>query len=317
MKIISWNLKNLGEKKLARPINPVVAAAGVGNDVLDYILRVVMGNDVWRGISSTLPADIFIIIELKTGGTDKGGDVSGAAIPTVTKIGQAMNAIAALDPQGRYHYSGVPLQITGNRYSVGIIYNERALTLRSWGVVRDRSHRFLLPRTPFGAQFSMQGTDQTLSVLGIHAPPPKGGTATRFRDPIYYCRQLADLELVTHPHIMFVAGDFNCNPASTYVSMSGPLLPFNGMTNYDTRLPSTSLTSLRQTLDRSQTGSAVYLKDYYDNVLYKAPGSSGTPRQYVMDLVGNNAAFADHAVAVLNSYWTVSDHLPVVWETGA
>ena len=49
MKIVSWNLKNIGHRKLVKQMNAIVAAAHYGNNVLDFMMNVVMGRNIWNG----------------------------------------------------------------------------------------------------------------------------------------------------------------------------------------------------------------------------------------------------------------------------
>ena len=61
MKIISWNLKNIGQSKLTNKLSPVLAAAGLGGTVLEYITKLVMADNAWRNITTANPADILLI----------------------------------------------------------------------------------------------------------------------------------------------------------------------------------------------------------------------------------------------------------------
>ena len=83
MKIVSWNLRNIGNTKLTNTFTQKYLGFGLGNDVADYVAGLVMGSDRWNAVPnlSTNPADIFVVIELKTGGKKKGGAVSGTCIP--------------------------------------------------------------------------------------------------------------------------------------------------------------------------------------------------------------------------------------------
>ena len=47
LKVIAWNLKNIGQSKLGNQIDPLLAGAGIGNTALDYTMPVVMGDNIW------------------------------------------------------------------------------------------------------------------------------------------------------------------------------------------------------------------------------------------------------------------------------
>ncbi len=123
MNIVSWNLLNIGRGKLKREVNPAVAKTGVGNNGLDYIVKAVMGDSIWSG-AGAVAVDIFVIVELKCGGGDhKGNEATQGAAPFVlTWLTEAMNTVAAVAKIDKKYEFAPPL-ITGNRETVGIIYN--------------------------------------------------------------------------------------------------------------------------------------------------------------------------------------------------
>jgi hypothetical protein len=72
MKIVIWNLKNIGETKLTNSTNAIMAAKGFGSNVLDFMINLVTGNSIWSSVNPSLdPADVFVVIELKCGGQAK------------------------------------------------------------------------------------------------------------------------------------------------------------------------------------------------------------------------------------------------------
>jgi endonuclease/exonuclease/phosphatase family metal-dependent hydrolase len=310
MRIISWNLRNIGHAKLARRIAPVIAAANVGNTVLDFIVKVVMGGEVWQPIASAAPADIFVMIELRSGGMRTGAPVSGTAVPTLRAVIAAMNSVA---PSSHQYDAIIPV-LTGSRECVGIIYNKLALTPQRVGVLPDNLNHALVPRTPFAALFTVQANNAPLLVVGIHAPPPRGVSARAYENPIRYCQKLATVPQIAATTNAVVVGDFNCAPDSSFPLNGAPVQPFTALPNYQTQMNNNSLTSVRVAMDPTLPAPADYLYDYYDNILYQEPGTSAKPKQYVMDLIGNNPLFADQPLDVMAAYRQVSDHLPVVLE---
>lgn len=121
MKIVSSNLKNIGQRKLAKQMNAIVAIAGYGNNVLDFMMNVVMGRNIWNGTNlSAAPADLFLMVELKSGGKNKGAAVSGTAVPCMANLLNAMNFIAQNIPAlvGNYAYAQAPGMLTGRHESV-------------------------------------------------------------------------------------------------------------------------------------------------------------------------------------------------------
>ena len=320
MKIVAWNLLNVGQNKLTKPLNPL--AAGYGGYIIDFIMNVVMGNPIWGGTNqSSIPADIFIVIELKSGGHLKGNPVSGTGIPCMTTLLNAMNTIVANTPAyvGNYNYARTLGMITGRHESVGIIYNTVRLNYLGHDVVRDNNYHFVLPRTPYMAQFTLGPAGAQFNVVGIHAPPPSGAAAVRFKNPISFANKLPtcpDL-MVGAPQNYFIGGDFNCCPTDTWMTNGVALTPFNNpppapanktMTGYSTSLVNGTLTSVRKTLQNAQVGPLRYLSGAYDNVLYFPVGNY---LEYSPDLIGNMNAAGMGLLARLNNYRKVSDHLPV------
>ena len=331
MRAISWNLKDLGTtatgiQKLARTL-PYTWGSGLGNTVLDYIVNLVTAAPIWQAYAGAAPADVFLVIELVSGGTRKGDPVQAGATPTLTTLVTGLNAaMTARGLAATYQYAFVPALITGTMESVGIIYNTRALAYAPFSarVLRDTGGRFLLPRAPFYATFTTVPGGQVLDVVGIHSPPPKGKIP--FRPPIQYARKLTQVPQVNQVGVapqrdLLMAGDYNCDDSVNYVDQGGNALqPFTTLIAtyaYATQLPVGSRSSLRITQGTAAPPTPNnYLSAAYDNVLYKF-AAGPAPAQRVLDLIGNarntagNAMYPAQLTALFDDYWTVSDHFPV------
>jgi hypothetical protein len=323
VKIISWNLKNIGATKLANVMNATIAAAGYGNNVLDFMVNLVMGNAIWVGVNLTLvPVDIFLVVELKSGGHNKNTPAFGTAIPTLTAIRNAMNVVAAALPAGGYHYSFAPPIICGYHECVGVIYNDLVLAYNNGQILRDNMLHYVNPRSPYIANFTVIATGAAINVVGIHAPPPGGAAAVRFQKPISFCVRLPSIPMLMGgpaPPTFVIGGDFNCDPGDSWTVGGVARFPFNNpsppappnmtLNNFATNLPGGTLTSARKKVDNSQVGNARYLSGAYDNLLYKS--AVAPANEYAMDLIGTVNAWPLGLVAKLNNFWVVSDHLPV------
>ncbi|MCH8620964.1 hypothetical protein [Undibacterium sp. TS12] len=331
MKVISWNLKNVSLNKLtkANTFQPLFQTYGMGNTVLDYVTNVVMGAEQWEGVVSAFPVDLFVVIELKTGGSRKGGAVSGNCLPTLVAMRDAMNAaVVAMNHNPlEYNYQYIVPVITGRHETVGFIYNTRELTPTALTLERNTvTDAFLPGRTPLVATFdvlSKPGT--TMRFSGIHDPPPSGGAAVRMRPPIDFCRQLVNTPSAAVQNTFFL-GDFNCQPTDSYVNGNGVTVrPFSNLANYGTDLPNNSLSSVKKRLDNNQAGQAAYLSAPYDNnIFWITPNIViGNGQEEVVDLIGEakntiydppEDLYPARGRAVLNAYNAVSDHLPVIME---
>lgn len=323
MKIISWNLKNVGAGKLGNAMNPAVAAAGYGNNVGEFIVNVVMGNVLWGPWNPAVAADIFLIIELKCGGHNKSTAAVGTCTPCLTALVNAMNAVAGLGNLN-FQYTAVPPLVCGYHECVGVIFNHRRLTYNGSFVLRDNNLHYINPRSPFLANFTVGLGPAQLNVVGIHAPPPSGGAAVRYRGPIGFCTKLPTVPTlmgIGAPQQFVIGGDFNSEQANTwnvlgynrhpFFNLPSPPAPANmDLTNYATMLPAGTLTSVRNKLDNHQGGQARYLNGAYDNILFKTPMPPAG--EYAIDLIGNMNAPPIGLLATLNNYLRVSDHMPVV-----
>lgn len=321
MKIVSWNIRNVGRSKLTNSFSTTFRSVGLGNNVLDYIINIVMGSSVWGNINTTVPADIFVIIELKSGGTRKGDDASGAAEPVLKSIVAAMNTIASgnssLSPN--YDYDYVKPKIVGYHESVGVIFNKKSLNYVSSSIVKDNNNNNILPRTPFQVDFQTVVGSNAMSIMGIHAPPTSGSGYTLYKDPIQFARTLSSAPALTGGTNMSVMGDYNCAPNSVYNSGSGNV--GWSFTGYTTSIPNGTLTSVRLSVDNSQLPPANYLSAAYDNLLrnFNPTGVS----QNVLDTIGNarnvtvspaTPLYPTNVVMVLNNFNIVSDHLPITMQ---
>ncbi|WPV64835.1 hypothetical protein [Chitinophaga sp. LS1] len=332
MKIVSWNLKNIGDNKLNNPFSPIFNAFGLGNNVIDYITGLVMGNPCWNAVPnlSTNPADIFVVIELKTGGSQKGKAISGTCLPTLNNIKAKLNTLAKKNYSNNqnptYEYDYIVPQITGYHETVGILFNTKKLKVLSAQAFRNNTtQNWINPRTPYGAKFQVLNSTDSFQVVGIHAPPPKGADGVKYRPPINYCTILPTIELATMNNT-FIMGDFNCNPASYYnkEQVGGQqvqVFPFTpGLATYITLIPNGTLSSVRTKPANSMQPPANYLSDAYDNIIYNTVLQNG--QELVVDLIGkarnmnaNNTLLAGtNLLALVNAYNIVSDHLPVVIE---
>ncbi|AXY74646.1 hypothetical protein D3H65_11930 [Paraflavitalea soli] len=332
MKIVSWNLKNIGQTKLSNAFAATYRAFGLGNNVLDFMMGLVMGRPRWNAVAglTTNPADIFVVIELKTGGTGKGQGVSGTCLPTLQGIRSAMNTLVGqIYPNNNnppYTYDYITPQIVGYHETVGILYNTKRLKVLSAQAFRDHaSQKWINPRTPYGALFQVLNSTDSFQVVGIHAPPPKGANGVKYRPPIEYCVKLPGISPASMTNT-FIMGDFNCNPASYYVKNipggTQNVFPFTGLPAYGTLVPNGTLSSVRTKPANTQPPPANYLSDAYDNIIYNA-ALPGAPQELVVDMIGkardmNTFGYpllvGTNLVALVNAYNKVSDHMPVVIE---
>lgn len=329
MKIVSWNLKNIGQSKLSNKFQPQFAGYGLGNDVLDYITNFVTyqydnKKGLWDNVPGLNPgfADIFVIIELKTGGNQKDKPISGTCIPTLNDVTGRLNLLVnnayPVNPPIVYKYA-IP-RIVGYHETVGVIYNSKLLQHTADEVFRNTANgNWINPRSPFGVEFKTL-TGQTLSVVGIHAPPPKGSGDVKYKPPIQWCVQLPNTKFAKAANVL-VMGDFNCNPTSYYKNGVNKIYPFTNMAGFKTYLPNGTLSSVRTKVAKGKTPPDNYLSDAYDNIILNAAVKN------VSEIVPDTLKYArnikkmgwpdllpKNLVAVLNAYNKVSDHLPVVIE---
>jgi hypothetical protein len=234
------------------------------------------------------------------------------------------NRAAALNVQAQYHYSNVAPRVTGRHECVGVIYNDLKLTAGATGVGRNQANNtYLLPRTPFWVTFTVTATGNVFNLIGIHAPPPKGSVASYYVPPINFCALLANVAEINSVPVAtgVLLGDFNCNPATSYVKYPPGnnyqpvnVFPFTGLVNYQPILPNAAvLTSVRQKVFNQFPPPGNYLKDAYDNIIYR-PAATGVNASNALNLIGNAPAplYQNNLRRLVSNYWKVSDHLPVM-----
>jgi hypothetical protein len=337
MKIVSWNLRNIGQTKLTNTFGQTFNAFGLGNNVVDYVAGLVMGTNRWNAVPnlSTNPADVFVVIELKSGGNQKGKAISGTCIPTLNDIKAKLNTMVGVrypaNPNPPYIYDYVIPQVVGYHETVGILFNTQRLQLTSAQAFRNNSNQnWINPRTPYGAMFTIKNSNpvQTLQVVGIHAPPPsnKGGNAVKYRPPIDYSNVLRYINPVSLTNT-FIMGDFNCNPNSRYTNGNNvQVAPFQGLlgANFRTFVPNGTLSSVRTKPANANPVPSNYLSDAFDNIIFYVPSfTAQNTNELVVDMIGQARDMSQqntpnisttNLVALVNAYNVVSDHMPVVIE---
>lgn len=336
MKIICWNLRNLGGGKLARPKNslsPSLAALNLGCTLLEYIVKVVTGDPVWSNmtdndpdtsLTSNVPADIFVIIELKSGGKAKGRRANGGSMVVLPAVVNALNA--ATDNNYDYAFMNTdenPLPITGYNECVGVIYNQQRLTYNYSKIIRDGMGNYLNPKTPYYIRFTVNATQEYLTIIGLHAPPV-GKNPYPSKRPVDYSIQLGTCRELTLNDDTFIMGDFNCDPNSSYLSNGEERIPFDWIepSYYEINLPTPTLTSVKTYLNNNiQPPPANYLSQPFDNIIFK-PVSVTNVRTQVLDTIGKARNMSDpnnptdltvtqQSLMVAQYFKKFSDHLPV------
>lgn len=317
MKIVSWNLKDIGTGKLAGTL-PWFNNRGLGVNVLDYITKVVAADPIWQHVTGANPADVFVVVELVTGGTSKGSASTGSSLTSMTHFVNALNAAVAANPA--FHYSAVtPALVTGHNECVGVIYNDLRLAhagAADMGVLRlAANNRYLLPRTPYWVRFTEVAVPYTpLNIVAVHAPTTTPGTNS-YRDPINWCNSLDGVTRISQagfaaPERTLLVGDFNCGPVVSYTKRvrdaAGNVNDVNTQAftqlittcNFRSEIPhlppqpvpaqivpAATLTSLRSVVVHANPAPTNYLKEAYDTILYQLGGAGGVAST-VWDLIG-------------------------------
>jgi len=317
MKIMFWNIFKLGSSKLGNKMNAgIIAANGLGNNIQDYMVKVATGNAVWNAATSATPVDVFVIIELVSGGNKKDSNGFGACIRVLKALKASMNAVTA--PNVNYSYDYAAPKLIGNKECVGVIYNIRKLTAVSTSSVRNTANNFLLPRTAFWARFTQVGTLplRPMNIVGIHGPTSMPGVD--YTDAITFTNALNTVAQLNQSAInpkedTCIGGDYNVDPLNSYVKQANTkktkIFAFNDLTaqaNYKITLPNGTQTSLRNSI----TGG-IYLSQPYDNIVFQLPLQIPAPTVRRVDVVGNAPIFGANQVAVFNAARAVSDHLPL------
>lgn len=322
MKIMFWNLLNLGNTKLNKGLNQaVIGANGMGNNILDFIVNVSTGQAVWQNATSQVPADVFVIVELKSGGTMKGNAGNGACLQVLPRVVQAMNAL--VDAQ-HYVYASVPPLVIGRHEVVGVVYNTRTLNNPQGSVVRNVQNNFLRPRTPFLVEFNEIATNTPLNIVGIHGPTSKPASGD-FRSAVRYTNNLAKCAAIQQQgnnpkHRTYIGGDFNVDPLNSYVLGNNKkrrkILAFSALEagRYAITLANNTLTSLRRALNNNYPQPENYLSQPYDNIPFLMPNVNPLPPVARVDVIGNAPTYAASQRATFNAARKVSDHLPMTIE---
>ena len=313
-----WNIFKLGSSKLGNKLNAgIIAANGLGNNIQDYIVKVATGNAVWNAATTATPVDVFVIIELVSGGSKKDSAGFGACIRVLKALKASMNAVVATNVNYNYDYAAPKL--IGPREVVGVIYNTVKLTAVSTASMRNTANNFLLPRTAFWARFTQVGTLplRPMNIVGIHGPtslPLQSDykDAVTFTNDLYSVAQL-NQSAIAPKEDTCIGGDYNCDPLNSYSkkvnSKSKKISAFadlTGLANYKITLPNGTLTSLRDTIN-----GGIYLSQPYDNIVFQLPAQFPDPPVRRVDLVGNAPIFGTNPTAVFNAARAVSDHLPL------
>jgi hypothetical protein len=322
MKVMFWNLRNIGSSKLARAFPPgILPPAGMGNTVLDFIVKVNMGDAVWVNATSTTPVDVFVIVELRSGGDQKGQDGTGACLRVLPRVKAAMNNVG---PAATYKYKKVDPLIVGWHEVVGVFYNMRKLTYVDSASMRNSANNFLLPRTAFWTQFTVIATGLPLNIIGLHGPTSDPNTG-EYTDAVKFTNDLDDIaqinQLALNPkQSTLIGGDYNVDPLNSYYVGNRPKRRKVGAfdklvsSSYEITLPNGTLTSIRDALDNNQTPPANYLSQPYDNIVFRLPGVNPSPTVKRVDVIGKAPTYATNQGATFNAVQGMTDHLPMAVE---
>ena len=323
MKIMFWNLLNLGNTKLNKPLGSVhINNAGMGNTILGYIVGINTGNAVWAAATTQVPVDVFVIIELKSGGSAKSAAGTGACLQVLPRMQAAMNAAA---PALTHQYAWVAPEVIGYHEVVGILYNTHVFSaVANSGAMRNGAGNFLNPRTAFWAELTVTASNTPLHIVGIHGPTSQPTSGT-YKNAIVFTNQLGLVDQINQTIInpkqrLFVGGDFNVDPVNSYRLGNGSkakkINAFTDLTSgyhYNITLPNGALTSLRNAVNNGNPPPANYLSEPYDNIVFMLPGI-GPPVVRRVDIIGNAPTYAAHQIATFNAARRVSDHLPMTIE---
>lgn len=321
-----WNLLNIGNTKLSKALKVgVIGANGMGNNILDYVTRISAGEQVWQNATSNVPADIFVIIELKSGGKQKGGNGNGTCLLVLPRVVAAMNALTqARNLQATYVYASVPTLIVGSHEVVGVVYNTKVFNNPQSDVLRTVQNTFLGPRAPFWVTFNVIANNTPLNIVGIHGPTSQPASEN-YKNAVSFTNGLATITNIRQENNprqrTYIGGDFNVDPANSYVSGNGvkkkKIFAFADLTAsyaYNITLPNGTLTSVRRTINNNVNPPGNYLSQPYDNIVFLMPGANPLPVVQRVNTIGNAPTYQAHQVATFNAAKTVSDHLPMTIE---
>ena len=317
MKLMFWNIFKVGSGKLKRKLGAVVASNGLGNNIQDYVVKVALGDAVWSKATSTTPVDVFVIIEVVSGGYQKDTAGYGSCLRVLQALKAAMNVAVG---NTAYVYDYVPPKVIGTKECVGVIYNTKALTYVSGQAVRNTAGNFILPRTAFWAKFTRSG--KPLNIVGIHGPT-SNPTSGDYKDAVTFTNNLGQVaqfnqSALTPKQDTCIGGDYNCDPLNSYSkkvnTKTQKITAFADLTtayNYKITLPNGTLSSVRQGIDSSKTPPADYLSQPYDNIVFRLPSQTTDPPVKLVDLIGKSTIYTTNLVACFNAARVVSDHLPL------
>ncbi len=329
MKIMFWNIFKLGSTKLIKKMNQgIIAPAGMGNTHADYITKVALGDAIWRAAAgSNTPVDALVIIELISGGHAKGDDGTGSCLRCLNALKGALNTAAKaknLSPLPTYGF--VDPLITGNKETVGVLYNTATLTSVSSEVMRDTSNGFLHPRSPFWVAFDVVSSGMRLNLVGVHGPT-SAPTTDQYTNAVVFTNKLANVAQIAQTgfdpvQATLIGGDYNCDGGNSYPSGNGNgtkktrVSAFSALTSpngkYSVPLSIGTRTSLLKDADQS-TNPPGYLSQPYDNIVCLLPGQTMPPVN-VSDLCAGAPVWKTNPVSTFNAARAISDHLPVTIE---
>jgi hypothetical protein len=316
LKIIFWNIKFFGSGKLDEETNSTAVVGGLGNTYADYIVKVVAGDEVWKNATSEVPADIFVIVELKSGGDAKGSPGNGACDRVLGELVPAMNEALPMR-----EYKAVDPLVVGWNEVVGVIYDASGLTYVSSEAMRDTAGNYLADRTPFRAEFTVKATKRKLNVVGIHGPTSQPAQR-EYRRAVEFTNFLGNVAAINQAGVepkydLCIGGDFNCCPNDFYVHSPNTrnerrVYAFDTLKDdygYATSLFTPTKTSLKNNIVNH-----TYLNEPYDNIIFKMPSQVKEPPVAVIDLVGDAPTWATAEVGTFNLARRLSDHLPMCIE---
>jgi hypothetical protein len=314
LKIISWNLKNLGNDRLARELSdPIAREPGGADTVLGMITKVVMGLYPYTAVADNAPVaaatnatvDLFVIIELRCTDGDRNTAAAGAGPVALQAIVNHMNIIAAPPAPGPLPaptYASIPPLRVSETEAVGIIYKVAALAPQANVQARALQANLPagngavapgwlnIPEVEADGDAEMADADAhnktkapflaSFTTAGGHALHVVGIHASPQDDPATrYCRSLPQFpDLVgANRNRTIMMGDFNICPTDA----GQPFVPIFAV-QYTTRLHDGTKTSLKR---RPASGPAApmppamarYLSRAYDNVIHNAPLAPAQP----------------------------------------
>lgn len=352
IKVICWNIFKIGSGKLNKTLTSVVRNCGLGNTVLDYIVKFVTGSTVWNNGAAGVPADVFIIIEMISNRQGKGNAATGSAVRTQQRLVDAMNnTMIARGLQAQYVYACVAQQNISRGETVGVIYNTVTLNNTDARSIRDNAGHWLGPRTPFLARFTTVAAPITpLNFIAIHAPTKDGDD---YDEPLEFADDLARIpQIIQQGETVAIMGDYNCSTCSRkwVQRVNGAkrrLVQVYGFDdlralNYTTEIPNpmrqtptpTNIySSVKKKVDNGNLPPLNYMSDAYDTALYHlgapapvvqnvnnliatAQNTIGPVMQGTTQINNLDMLYPNNLPTLLRIYNLVSDHFPVTMTIG-